>query len=169
MAVFKGDHRLKVRYNECDSMGITYHARYLDWFVIGRTELLRAAGLSYAQMERSGLLLPVLEVRCRHHASTRYDDVIKLETRLLRVSRTRMDFGYRVFLETNEEAEDAPGVGGTVGNDAARHSGASPSPRSILAAEGETLHAFIDARHRPMDVKKRFPDVWDKLEQLAAL
>lgn len=168
MAVVKGEHRLRVRYNECDSMGITYHARYLDWFAIGRTELLRAAGLSYAHMERSGLLLPVLEVRCRYRASTRYDDVITLETRLLRVSRTRMDFGYRVFLETNEEA-DAPGVGTGVGNDVGRNPGASPSPRSILAVEGETFHAFIDARHRPIDVRKRFPEVWDKLERFAAL
>ncbi len=47
-------------------MGITYHARYLDWFVIGRTELLRDVGLPYAELERAGLLLPVLEARCRY-------------------------------------------------------------------------------------------------------
>src|SRR5690625_2393373 len=54
--------RLRVRYSETDQMGITYHGRYMDWFVIGRTELLRTIGLPYARLERSGLLLPVLEM-----------------------------------------------------------------------------------------------------------
>lgn len=143
-----GEYVLRVRYDECDSMGVTYHARYLDWFVIGRTELLREFGLPYAQLERSGLLLPVLEVRCRYLASTRYDDWIKLETRLLELTRTRMRFGYRVFRLRE-----------TTGNGKAE---------PVLAAEGETSHAFIDARHRPVDVKKRFPDVWLRLEPLAA-
>lgn len=143
-------------------MGITYHARYLDWFAVGRTELLREAGLSYAQMERSGLLLPVLEVRCRYYSSTRYDDEITIETRLLRVTRTRMDFGYRVFLD-REGGE--PGDDMDVGPAPAQ----SGTSRSSPAVEGETFHAFIDARHRPMDIRKHFPEVWGKLESLTAL
>lgn len=159
-----GQHRLRVRYDECDSMGITYHARYLDWFVIGRTELLRAVGLPYAQLERSGLLLPVLEAGCRYYTSTRYDDMIKIETRLLRVSRTRMDFAYRVFLESHDaDSMDLPKRTGTPAADE------ESSRRSlILAVDGETRHAFIDGRHRPIDVKKHFPEVWSKLEPLAA-
>src|SRR5690606_42047713 len=90
-------------------MGITYHARYLDWFVIGRTELLRDAGLPYAGLERAGLLLPVLEARCRYLAATRYDDTVCIETTLLHVTRTRMSFAYRVLVE---RPADGAGLGG---------------------------------------------------------
>lgn len=152
MHTVSGEYRLRVRYDECDSMGITYHARYLDWFVIGRTELLRDLGVPYSELERSGLLLPVLEARCRYHASTAYDDWITLQTQLLRVTRTRMEFGYRVCLERSDSAPMSD----------------DPRRRLVLAAEGETAHAFIDAGHRPVDVKKRFPEVWAKLEPLAA-
>lgn len=155
-----GEHRLRVRYDECDSMGITYHARYLDWFVIGRTELLRDVGLPYAELERAGLLLPVLEARCRYVASTRYDDWIHLETRLLQVSRTRVTFGYRVWRLPDAAGGEAGAVSSAVGGEQAA---------PMLAAEGETSHAFIDAGHRPIDIKKHFPEVWSKLEPLADL
>lgn|SRR5690606_8895004 len=154
----------RVRYDECDSMGITYHARYLDWFVIGRTELLRACGLKYAELERSGLFLPVLEARCRYIASTRYDDWIRLETRLFELTRTRMRFRYQVYRLPEADAS-APG------GDGAETAAAKPDELlahpGLLAAEGETSHAFVDAQHRPVDVKKRFPDVWEKLAPLA--
>lgn len=171
-AALTGRHVLRVRYDECDSMGITYHARYLDWFVIGRTELLRSCGLPYAQLERSGLLLPVLDVHCRYLVSTRYDDWIGLETRLLDLTRTRMRFGYKVFrlpdAAGEEAAEEWTARGGTsrCGVPAAATT-VGFSRHGILAAEGETSHAFIDAQHRPVDVKKRFPDVWRQLEPLA--
>lgn len=158
-----GVHLLRVRYDECDSMGITYHARYLDWFVIGRTELLRDVGLPYAELERAGLLLPVLEARCRYLTSTRYDDWIKLETRLLGVGRTRVAFGYRVWRLPDGVA------GESVSQDRVSSSAEARPAEPVLAAEGETSHAFIDARHRPIDVKKHFPDVWSKLEPLAHL
>lgn len=183
MDTVSGEFRLRVRYDECDSMGITYHARYLDWFVIGRTELLRGLGLPYAELERSGLLLPVLEARCRYHTSTTYDDWITLKTRLMHVTRTRMEFGYQVFLEHPDASGDAEnGWARVAGQSAARtvapheQTGTKPGAASgdeasrplILAAEGDTSHAFIDETHRPVDVKKRLPDVWAKLEPLAA-
>lgn len=136
-----GVQHFRVRYNEGDSMGVTYHGNYFDWFVIGRTELLRDVGLPYAELERGGLLLPVLDATCRYIVSTRYDDAIRLETELTGLTRTRMSFAYRVFLETEAD--------------------------SVLAAEGETKHVFVDARHRPVDIKKRFPDVWAMLEPFA--
>src|SRR5690625_1547853 len=89
--------RLRVRYSETDQMGITYHGRYMDWFVIGRTELLRTVGLPYARLEKSGLLLPVLEMNCQYLGATRYDDIVQLETTLTEVGRTRMAFRYEVW------------------------------------------------------------------------
>ena len=113
MDLLTGHCRLRVRYDECDSMGITYHARYLDWFVIGRTELLRGAGLPYAGLERAGLLLPVLEARCRYLASTRYDDTVCIETTLLNVTRTWMSFAYRVFWSGRRMKPESVGLRAT--------------------------------------------------------
>ncbi|HEY8496667.1 MAG TPA: thioesterase family protein [Limnochordales bacterium] len=139
MREIKGVHRLRVRYNEADSMGVTYYANYLNWFTLGRTELLRDLGLPYAHLERAGLLLPVLEVHCRYLAPTAYDDPIRIETTLAHLSRTRMGFRYLVYLETAPER---------------------------LAAEGSTEHAFVDRHLRPIDIKKRFPEVWQRLCEL---
>ena len=134
-----GVHRLRVRYNEADPMGVTYYANYLNWFTLGRTELLREAGVSYAALEREGLLLPVLEVQCKYVAPTAYDDPIRVETTLANLTRTRMSFRYKVFLETQPER---------------------------LAAEGMTEHAFIDRQFRPIDIKKRYPHVWQRLSEV---
>lgn len=145
--------RLRVRYSEGDQMGITYHARYLDWFAIGRTELLRELGLPYAQLERDGLLLPVLEVNCRYLGATRYDDIVQLETTLTEVGRTRMAFRYEAWLLP-------PGGDACAGDEPL-------AEKPVLVTVGETRHVFVDSAHRPFDVRKRFPQVWEVLEPLA--
>lgn len=61
-------------------MGVVYHANYLVWCEVGRTELIRELGASYADLERQGLFLAVSEVSMRFHASARYDDRIVVET-----------------------------------------------------------------------------------------
>ena len=72
-------HRHRVRYRECDPMGVVYHAHVLDWFEAARTEALRAAGLPYRQLEEAGVVMPVVEVAVRYHASVRYDDLVEVE------------------------------------------------------------------------------------------
>jgi len=67
----------RVRYAETDQMGVAYHANYLIWCEIGRTDYIRQHGLSYARMERDGLLLAVSEANVRFHASARYDELVR--------------------------------------------------------------------------------------------
>lgn len=71
---------LRVRYAHTDKMGIVYNGNYLMFFEIGRTELLRAAGLPYAELEREGFLLPVLEAHVQYHKPARYDEVLDVIT-----------------------------------------------------------------------------------------
>ncbi len=71
--------RLRVRYSETDQMGIVYHAHYLVWFEIGRTEWCRAAGIPYAEMERAGLFIPVTRVEATFRRRSSYDDAIRIE------------------------------------------------------------------------------------------
>ena len=86
----------RVRYAETDQMGVAYHANYLVWCEIGRTEFIREHGLSYAQMERDGLLLAVSEANVRFHASARYDEVVRVETTLSAVRSRSTTFDYLI-------------------------------------------------------------------------
>ena len=76
----------RVRYDECDPMGLVHHSVYLQYFEIGRTELLRASGGRYRDMEDAGLLVVVVRVDCRYKSPARYDDLIKIETRIAKVT-----------------------------------------------------------------------------------
>lgn len=87
---------LRVRYAETDQMGVVYHANYLVWCEIGRTDFIRAQGTSYAQLEREGVLLAVSDAALRFHASARYDDPIRVYTRLVAARSRAMTFAYRI-------------------------------------------------------------------------
>ncbi|HSJ15812.1 MAG TPA: thioesterase family protein [Longimicrobiales bacterium] len=88
---------LRVRYGETDQMGVVYHAHYLSWCDVARTEYIRALGTSYAELERQGLLLAVTEVNVRYHASARYDDDIRIEVWPETVQSRAVAFRYRVL------------------------------------------------------------------------
>jgi acyl-CoA thioester hydrolase len=82
-------------------MGVVYHARYLVWLDIARTEHLRQSGMSYRQLEETGLRLAVSEVSIRYRQPARYDDRIRIRCWLRDVASRRVEFGYLV-----ENADD---------------------------------------------------------------
>ena len=87
----------RVRYSETDQMGIVYHANYLPWCEIGRTELIRRLWKSYALVEREeGVLLAVTDVSLRYHASARYDELVRVTTTLEQVRSRAVAFTYLV-------------------------------------------------------------------------
>ena len=88
---------LQVRYAETDQMGVVYHAHYLVWCEVGRTDFIRALGMPYAEMERQGIRLAVAEAAVRYHAGARYDDRIAVETRLVDVRSRMVTFAYRIL------------------------------------------------------------------------
>ena len=92
-------HRLRVRYAETDQMGVVYHARYLDWFEVGRTEMIRQLGIDYRTLEEQGLLLPVVEVQARYKKPARYDDELTIVTRLADYRGATMEFQYEIWRE----------------------------------------------------------------------
>jgi acyl-CoA thioester hydrolase len=119
--------RVRVRYAETDKMGVVYHANYLVWFEIGRTDMLRHAGWSYREMEADGFSLPVVEAFCRYRQSARYDDELDVRTRGMILSPVRVRFDYQVV-----RAAD--------GN---------------LLAEGHTVHAALDLQGKPARLPQR--------------
>jgi acyl-CoA thioester hydrolase len=117
----QGTVSLRVRYTEVDRMGVAHHRNHLVWFEIGRTELMRAAGIPYARVEDEGIFLPVIEVTCAYRAAARYDDVLSVTTELREFGAARVTFAYRLVRETD----------------------------GVLIATGTTTHAAVDPRGRP--------------------
>jgi acyl-CoA thioester hydrolase len=87
----------RVIYGDTDNMGVAYHANYLRWFEIGRTEMFRAWGLPYKTIEARGIQLPVSEVLCKFVAPAQYDEVLVIETALDTGVRAAVKFDYRIF------------------------------------------------------------------------
>jgi acyl-CoA thioester hydrolase len=87
----------RVRYAETDQMGIVYHANYLPWCEIGRTELIRRLWRPYADLEAAGVLLAVTEVNLRYHASAKYDDLIRVVTTLAQARSRGVSFEYQIL------------------------------------------------------------------------
>ena len=85
---------IRVRYAETDQMGVVYHANYLVWCDMARTEYLRAAGASYRELEASGVRLAVTEASLRFRAPARFDDVVQVRCWVREVETRRVIFGY---------------------------------------------------------------------------
>ena len=86
----------RVRYAETDQMGVVYHANYLVWCEIGRTELIRRRFRSYAELERMGVRLAVSDASLRFHASALYDDLVRVECSTEAVRSRAVTFSYLV-------------------------------------------------------------------------
>lgn len=96
---------IRVRYAECDPMNVAHHASYAPWLEMGRTELLRTSGVSYADLEADGVFLVVTKLELKYRRPIRYDDVIEVRTRVTDASRARLRHGYDVVLVERNGAE----------------------------------------------------------------
>jgi acyl-CoA thioester hydrolase len=94
---------VRARYPETDRMGVVYHANYLVWFELGRTELMRGLGATYGKLEdEQGIAFPVIAVGARYRSPARYDEVLTVRTTLVEVGRARVRFDYRIVRDSDE-------------------------------------------------------------------
>lgn len=98
---------LRVRYPETDAMGYLHHSRYLQYFELGRIELLRAMGHSYARLERDGIYFVVVKAQVHYKAPARFDDELTLTTRIVRQTTVRIDHTYELKRDGTLLAEAA--------------------------------------------------------------
>jgi acyl-CoA thioester hydrolase len=87
---------IRVRYTEVDAMGYLHHSRYFQYFEMGRIELLRVAGFSYADLERAGVFFVVTKAEVRFRSPARYDEELSLLTRVTRGTLVRYDHAYEL-------------------------------------------------------------------------
>ncbi|MEX2416657.1 MAG: thioesterase family protein [Paenibacillaceae bacterium] len=124
-------HQHRVRYQETDQMGVVYHANYLNWLEITRTEWIRELGIPYSQLEEMGLLLPVTEVQLKYLQPARYDDIIEVHLRLTDHSYLRVDFEYEVH-----RASDG-----------------------LLLITGVTRHVWVNQDWKPVRLDRTMPEL----------
>ena len=87
---------IRVRYAECDPMGVAHHTAYPVWFEMGRTELLRQRGMTYRDLEAQGVYLAVVDLSVTYKRPARYDDELTLVTRIEGISRVKIIHGYEL-------------------------------------------------------------------------
>jgi len=95
--MLNGEITVRVRYAETDRMGLLHHANYLIYFEQGRTELLRANGLSYKDLEDQGFLLVLTKAEVRYRTPARYDDLLTIRTSVKRMTMVRIDHHYEIL------------------------------------------------------------------------
>jgi acyl-CoA thioester hydrolase len=97
MALFQFDCPIRVHYQETDQMGVVYHANYLTYFEIARTEALRSLGKTYRDLEESGCFLVVNKAECSYKRPARYDDLITVRTFIEKATRVKIEHRYEVW------------------------------------------------------------------------
>ena len=131
------DTTVRVRYAETDQMGVVYHSNYLIWFEVGRVELMRALGFEYKKMEtEDDCHIVVADVHCRYEHPARYDEVLRVRTRVAEWRNRIVKFSYEIFRELDNE----------------------------LLATGDTTHVICGSNGRPKSLPPKYRDVLVELK-----
>lgn len=127
---------IPVRYAETDAMGVVYHANYLIWFEVARTEFLEALGQPYASFEEKGIMSPVLHAECDYGMSLRYGDTAIVYTKVTSVTGVKTVFEYEVYKQGQSPETDKP------------------------CCSGKTLHCLVRKEDfKPISMKKEAPEL----------
>ncbi len=101
--MFTTSTQIRVRYAETDQMGVVYHSNFFPYFESARAESIRALGFTYADMEKMGVIMPVVDVHCRYLRPARYDDLLSIKTILKELPvHHKIEFHHEVFNEKDE-------------------------------------------------------------------
>ncbi|MBN6188011.1 acyl-CoA thioesterase [Aneurinibacillus sp. BA2021] len=128
---------IRVRYQETDQMQVAYHANYLVWFEVGRTEMIREMGFPYRRFEDLGFMLPVTEAHVTYKKSARYDDEVMIRTRVIRCEGVRLQLGYEALR----------------------------LPEGELLASGETHHVWTSTELKPVRLQKQAPELYEMMKK----
>ena len=120
---------IRVRYAETDQMGVAYYSNYLVWFEVGRSEVCRDCGFSYAEMEaKTQAYLAVAEARCRYHSPALYDEVLQIRTAVESLRKRTLNFRYEIIKKNS----------------------------GVLVATGSTTHIVLDRNGRPKTLPEEY-------------
>ena len=128
----------KINYYETDKMGVVHHSNYIRFFEEARCEFLQEAGLPYDMLESKGIMSPVLDFSCKYKQHVTFGDIIEIHTTIKEFSGVKFTVSYSVY---NKKTGD-------------------------LCVTGESNHCFTDTNIKPLNLKKKFPDIYEKFNSL---
>lgn len=128
----------KAHYYETDQMGIIHHSNYIRWFEEARTNLLDEVGFGYDQMEKEGIIVPVLAVSCDYKSMVRYNQTVLILPKIESFNGIKMTISYHITDKISGE----------------------------LKASGKSDHCFLDNDYRPVALKKANKKIFDLFEEL---
>lgn len=128
------DAAIRPRYAETDQMGVVYHANYLMYFEVGRSEFFRALGYTYREMEQQGVILPVIRAEVDYLQPALYDDTLRIRTSLKSLKGARLELRYEVLRDTGGDEQ--------------------------VLARGMTAHAFVGKDLKPLKLRSANPEMW---------
>ncbi|NMD70474.1 acyl-CoA thioesterase [Bacillus sp. DNRA2] len=121
---------IEVRYAETDQMGVVYHANYLIWMELGRTKLIQDLGFNYAEMEKDGIISPVIDIEASYKKPLRYGETAIVHTWIEEYDGFRVAYGYEIYNQAHE-----------------------------LSVTGKSKHVCVKHdTFRPISIKRKYPD-----------
>ena len=129
---------VNVRYAETDKMGIVHHSVYPIWYELARTDLSKQAGFPYSEMEKSGVMTPLVELNCKYYSPAYYDDELIVTATVSKLTPARVVFSYEVYREGSDKPINT----------------------------GYTVHALVNKDMKPINTKKLYPEIYNAMEQM---
>lgn len=130
--------RFPVRYAETDQMGIVHHSVYPVWFECGRTDYIKSLGLPYHELEKSGVMLPLIRLEAEYIKPVRYGETVVVRTGVSKATKVRLVIFYEVYAEEDPQ----------------------------LRARGITEHVWTSADLKPVNIAKYRPDIYERLKSM---
>ncbi len=127
--------RFPVRYAETDQMGVVHHSVYPVWFECGRTEHIKSYGFPYHELEKSGIMLPLVRLGVEYKRPVQYGDIVIIRTYITEATKVRLLISYDVYVDGDPQ----------------------------LRARGFTEHAWTSSDLKPVNLSKYRPDVYERL------
>lgn len=131
--------KISVRYAETDQMGIVHHSVYPIWYEAARTEAIKKIGITYSALEKNGIMTPLVELNSKYIFPAEYEDVLTINVEISKLTPARIVFNYQIFKSGIEKPINT----------------------------GSTIHAWVDRDLKPINLKKQFPDIFEKISELA--
>lgn len=130
----------QVNYYETDQMGIVHHSNYIRYFEEARLDMMDQLGLNYPGIENLGLIIPVMFVDCQYLQPLLYGDQIEIHSAMTKFDGIKMEISYEIYKKDEE----------------------------VLCTTGHSGHCFLDKEMRPVRMKRRYPEVYEKLKNMVS-
>lgn len=127
--------KIIVRYAETDQMGIVHHSVYPIWYEAARTEAIKKIGMTYSTLEKNGIMTPLVELNSKYIFPAEYEDVLTIQVDIAKLTPARIVFDYQVYKEGLEKPINT----------------------------GSTSHAWVGRDLKPINLKKQYPEIFEKI------